>query len=184
MNKNLRIRAIAKIAVFAFMGIFLTMISVSCGNPKTEETAETAQVNEEEFYATQPLHSGLYDASYFCITPVGDAKDKAERKGGFDGRVFFALSPETSAMYVFENGNRTKINYIVNFQKPFEKTDSGYVTLDNKDQLVRITNDSTDLVLNFVRTGEDYSIKFSPKPRYTGTAVEIMEKMAEQKNKK
>ena len=170
------------------IGIFLPVISFvifslislnSCGGSNNSTSEETANIDNEAFYATQPIHSGLYDADYYDITGPN------ARKGHFDGRIYFSLSPETSAFYVFENGNRTKIDYIVALAKPFEKGDSGvYYSVDTKERPVTIYPDSTMLVLDFQRSGEDFKITFNPKPRHEGSAIDILEKMNAQKNKK
>ena len=162
-------------SLFALLATILMCLPACTGS---KETREEAKIDTESFYETQPVHSGLYDADYYDITGTNP------RRGHFDGRIYFSLSPETSAFYVFENGNRTKIDILVPLQKPFEKTDSGtYCTTDTKDRLVTITPDSTMLVLAFQRSGDDYKITFNPKPRHTGSAVEILEKMNAQKNK-
>lgn len=175
-------------AVFMWTVLSLIMFGLgSCGGNKSTESASGETVEAETaFLENQPFESGLYDADYYVVTTKdADGKEKTDNKGHFDGRVFFSLSPEQSAMYVFENGNRTKINYIVNFEKPFEKTDSGsYVAIDTKQMPVVLTPDSANYLLSFERGPENYVITMSQKPRYTGTAVEIMEKMVEQKNKK
>ena len=150
----------------------------SCGGGSTTKEAQEAKVDDDAFYATQPVHSGLYDADYYDITGTNP------RKGHFDGRIYFSLSPETSAMYVFENGNRTKIDCIVALQKPFEKGDSGiYYSTDTKDRPVTVNTDSTSYVLDFQRGAEEYKIYFNPKPRHVGSAIEILEKMNAQKKK-
>lgn len=180
-------KRLSPVASFALTLSIVAVGLTSCGGGnKAGENAKEETVDDEAFYATQPLQSGLYDASYYVITVASaDGKDKTENKGHFDGRVFFSLSPEQSAMYVFENGNRTPINYIVNFEKPFEKTDSGtFITTDTKQKPVVMTPDSANYLLNFERGAENFTITLSQKPRYTGTALEIMEKMVEQKNKK
>lgn len=156
---------------------FIVSLS-SCGGGSSASKEET-KVDDASFYETQPVQSGLYDADYYDIT------GQNARKGRFDGRIYFSLSPETSAFYVFENGNRTKIDYIVALQKPFEKGDSGiYRSVDTKDRPVTISTDSTMYVVDFQRSGEDMKITFNPKPRHTGSAVEILEKINAQKNKK
>lgn len=157
----------------------LAIIMISCGGSKKTESQESAKaVDDAAFYATQPVHSGLYDADFYEMT------GKVDKKGHFDGRVYFSLSPEMSAFYVFENGNRTKIDYLVTLKHPFEKTDSGtFYSMDAKDLPVVVTPDTTAYLLSFQRAGEDVRIGFNPKPRYEGTAVEIMEKMAAQKKK-
>lgn len=157
--------------------VFGMLMFSSCGGTTKAEKEET-KVDDEAFYATQPVQSGLYDADYYDITGPNS------RKGHFDGRIYFTLSPETSAIYVFENGNRTKIDYLVALQKPFERNDSGlYVTTDTKDRPVTVNTDSANYVLNFQRSGEDMKITFSPKPRHTGSAVEILEKINAQRKK-
>ena len=163
-----------------FIPLFLTALFlgiVSCAGNKSSESTEKAAVDDEAFYATQPVKSGLYDASFYEITGAG------EKKGHFDGRIYFSLSPELSAMYVFENGNRTKIDYTVSLQKPFEKTDSGtFASLDAKGNLVTVTPDSI-WYLDFSKGESNIKIGFDPKPRHTGTALEILEKINETKQK-
>lgn len=161
------------------ISVFLIAMSACGGNSSTKSEDQKANVDGADFYATQPVHSGLFDADYYDITGTN------ARKGRFDGRIYFSLSPETSAFYVFENGNRTKIDYIVSLQKPFEKGDSGiYYSVDKQDRPVTISTDSTMYVLGFQRPGEDLKITFNPKARHEGSALEILEKMAAQKNKK
>lgn len=168
-----------KISSFLFSLMLLSgaIAFNSCGGNSKSET--TANVDDDAFYATQPIHSGLYDADYYDITGGNNP-----RKGRFDGRIYFSLSPETSAFMVFENGNRTKIDYTVSLKKPFEKGDSGiYYSVDTKDRPVTINTDSTAYVLDFQRSGEEFKITFSPKPRHMGSALEILEKMAQRGKK-
>ena len=156
----------------------MAIVLIACGSKQTGTAETTKAVDDTDFYETQPLHSGLYDAESYLMT------GKVDKKGHFDGRIYFSLSPDLSAFYVFENGNRTKIDYLITLKKPFEKTDSGtYCSVDAKDLPVMITPDTTLYFLSFQRGGEDVKIGFSPKPRHEGTAVEIMEKMAAQKKK-
>lgn len=157
------------------MGISMMSLS-SCGNSaKTEEAKET---DDEAFYKTQPVHSGLYDADYYDITGPN------ARKGRFDGRIYFSLSPDQSIFYVYENGNRTKIDYVVGLQKPFEKGDSGiYYSTDMKDRPVSVSTDSTMYTLQFQQSGDDIKVVFNPKARHTGNALEILERMNAQKKK-
>ena len=157
--------------------MFFSLVLTSCGG-SNKQAEESNKVDDEEFYATQPLHSGLYDADYYDIT------GNNPRKGRFDGRIYFSLSPETSALYVFENGNRTKIDCVVPLQHPFEKGDSGvYYTVDTKERPVTLNTDSSMYVVGFHYSGDDVKITFNPKPRHTGTALEILERMNSQKNK-
>ena len=162
--------------IAAFTFFFGLLVFTSCGGGTAKEENK---VDDEGFYKTQPVVSGLYDADYYDITGTNP------RKGHFDGRIYFSLSPDLSAFYVFENGNRTKIDHVVSLQKPFEKGDSGiYYSVDNKNNPVTINTDSTMYVIDFTRGVENLKITFNPKPRHTGTAVEILEKMNAQKNKK
>ena len=159
--------------------LFGILLLAACSTKSTGDSTEN-KVDDEAFYATQPVHSGLYDADYFDIT------GNNPKKGHFDGRIYFSLSPDLSAFYVFENGNRTQIRYTVSLQKPFEKGDSSiYKTVDVEGLPVTINTDSTSYLLNFQKKGSDVSVCFNPKPRHTGTAIEILEKINEtmQKNK-
>ena len=178
MKKYSQLRRSAAAASFLLLfSLCLTTFSSCSGNSSGKEQEET-KVDDTEFYSTQPVHSGLYNADYYDITGSN------ARKGRFDGRIYFSLSPETSAFQVFENGNRTKIDYTIILQKPFEKGDSGvYYSVDNKNRPVTVNTDSTTYFLNFQRSNEDVTIGFSPKARHEGSAVEILEKMTE-RNKK
>lgn len=161
-----------------FLFLAAMFIFVACGGNK--EKAAPAPVDDDAFYATQPVHSGLYDAFSY------DIQGTNARKGKFDGRVFFTLSPEQSAIYVYENGNRTKIDYKVVLEKPFVEGDSGiYRSVDVKGLPVTIVPDSANLVLNFEKPGVKVAIGFDKKPRNTFNALEALEKMNEQiqKNK-
>lgn len=161
-----------KLKHFFYAGFCCLMLS-ACGGNKTENTgAETLQVDETTFYASQPVESGLYDAETYDITGTN------AKKGHFDGRVYFSLSPELNAIQVFENGNRTKIDCKVVFEKPFERNDTGvFVATDIKGNLITVNTDSTLYLLKFKHSGDDYAIGFNPKPRHTGSAIEILEKI-------
>lgn len=170
MFKKLHLPAIFLLAIFALS---------SCGGSSSSKTQESAAVDDDAFYATQPVHSGLYDADYYDI--VGPNA----RKGRFDGRIYFSLSPKTSGINVFENGNRTKIDYIVGLDKPFEKDANGvYSTTDMKGKPVTVNTDSTTYFLNFIHFNDTVTIGFSPKARHLGSAIDILEKMNERKSKK
>lgn len=158
--------------LLAMAALFLAM--VSCGGNKQASESTVKAVDDDTFYATQPVKSGQYRAVSYDI--VGDNT----RKGKFDGRVLISLSPEQSGMYVFENGNRAKIDYKLVLKKPFEKGDSGrYTTVDVNDLPVTITTDSL-YVLSFEKGKNKISIDFDPTPMNTGSALEIMEKISAQ----
>ncbi len=152
----------------------------ACGGGAKEGATEKA-VDDAAFYATQPVVSGQYRATNYDITGTNP------RKGKFDGRLLISLSPsEQSGMYVYENGNRTKIDYKIVLKAPFEKGDSGvYKTVDVNDLPVTISADSAGYVLAFQKSNADVKIGFESEPMSTGSAVEVMEKISStiQKNK-
>lgn len=81
----------------SIFGLFAALLMfVSCGGSK--EKAAAAPVDDDAFYSTQPVHSGLYDATSYDIQGVNT------RKGKFDGRIFISLSADTasaSAIYIY-----------------------------------------------------------------------------------
>lgn len=92
--------------------------------------------------------------------------------------MLIALSPEQSALYVYENGNRAKIDYKVVLERPFEKNDSGvYVSADSKGKPVTISTDSTFYTLTFDKNESKISIDFDKTPKSTGTAIEVLERI-------
>ncbi len=156
------------------------LILASCGGNAAKDTAtdstvatETTAIENDEFYASQPVHSGTYIANSYDIT------GERARKGKYDGRIIFTLSPSTtSALYVYENGNRAKINYKVILKHPFEKGDSGvYKTVDVNDLPVTITPDSTEYYLAFQKNNSNIKIGFEPKPKTSTNAFEALEDM-------
>ncbi|MDE5880311.1 MAG: hypothetical protein K2H60_01150 [Muribaculaceae bacterium] len=162
-------------------------LMASCGGgAKENSTASEKAVDDDAFYATQPVVSGQYRAVSYDI--IGGANP---RKGKFDGRLLISLSPtDPSGMYVYENGNRTKIDYKIVLKTPFEKGDSGvYKTLDVNDLPVTISSDSIGYVLSFEKNSGDkqsqIKIGFEKEPMSTGSALEMMERIttALQKNK-
>ncbi|MBD5299635.1 MAG: hypothetical protein HDS22_06680 [Bacteroides sp.] len=163
-----------------FAAAALLLLASCGGNNSKEATAEATQVAETAFIETQPVPSGQYRAVSYDIT------GKNPRKGKFDGRLLISLSPDQSGMYVYENGNRAKIDYKVVLKAPFEKGDSGvYKTVDVNDLPVTIAPDSTDYVLAFKKGETDIKIGFESEPMSTGTALEMMERISAmiQKNK-
>ena len=156
-------------------GLAFAMASCS-GNSSKNQEAE-AQAANEAFQAEQPVESGMYDATYF------DIKGKDTRKGQFDGRVIYALSPEQSAVFVYENGNRTKIKHILVLDKPFQKQDSVYVAMDKTGIPVTVGNDSTNMYIDYIAAGDTVTITFNPKARTVYTAMEAMQKITDEAGK-
>lgn len=167
----------------AFLPItLLLMAAASCGGNSASKEAAQEEVAEqaEQTMPEQPLESGQYRAVSYDIT------GKNTRKGKFDGRVLLYVSPESSGFYVFENGNRAKIDYKVLLKAPFEKADSGrYTAVDLKDLPVTLTPDSLDWILSFEKGESKINIGIEAAPMNTGTPVEIMERISAQiqKNK-
>lgn len=164
--------------IFAMAAFFLTL--ASCGGNKAAGEAQEKAVDDDAFYATQPVPSGVYGADSY------DIQGEGARKGKFDGRVIIALSPENSGMYVYENGNRAKIDYKLVLKAPFEKGDSGlYKAVDVNDLPVTIATDSTVYILSFEKNKRQIKIGFDPKPTSTGTALQMLERISTQiqKNK-
>lgn len=161
-----------------FLGLCgLAFIMASCGGNSTKTQEAEAQSAEESFQGEQPVESGVYDATYF------DIKGKENRKGQFDGRVIYSLSPEQSVLFVYENGNRTKIKHILMLDKPFQKEDSVYVAVDKTGIPVTVGNDSTDMYVNYVANNDTVTITFNPKPRNVYSPLEALEKIKEQASK-
>lgn len=169
-------KTIRLFAAFACMAMF-----ASCGGGAKDSTRTEKAVDDAEFYATQPVVSGQYRAVSY------DIAGSNARKGKFDGRLLISLSPsEQSGMYVYENGNRAKIDYKIVLKTPFEKGDSDiYKTVDVNDLPVTITPDSLGYILAFEKNNSQVKIGFESEPMTTGSAIEMMERIstAIQKNK-
>ncbi|MDE7181346.1 MAG: hypothetical protein K2N88_09145 [Muribaculaceae bacterium] len=159
-----------KLLSFAAIATGLLLLA-SCSGKK--ETGGEAQ-EVSTFYADQPVESGIYVADYFNITGA------KERKGHFDGRVYFSLAPEQSAIYVCENGNRTKINYTLTLSEPFAPADSGrFAAKDAKGLPVMISPvDSTENYrLSFEKGESKINIDFDKTPKTTGAPIDILEQI-------
>lgn len=134
-----------------------------------------SKISQEDFDATQPVVSGTYESDYFDI--IG----QEERKGHFDGRVMFSLSPETSVIYVYENGNRTKIDYLVVLDKPFEKiSDDKFEGMDKDGNNVTVTTDSI-FKLTFEKKDSKITLNFNEKPLSTQQPADVLTKIYDMK---
>lgn len=160
---------------FVLAGAVLAL--ASCGNSASKQQAAEEEAEAAAFYDAQPVESGIYDATYF------DIKGKDSRKGQFDGRVIYSLSPEQSAIFVYENGNRTKIKHVLLLKVPFEKGDSTYSATDAKGLPVEVSNDSTNNYINYIANSDTVRITFNKTPRSTYTPIEALEKINEQAQK-
>lgn len=157
--------------------IALAALMAACGGQK-EQKAEEAAAAEAEFAQSQPVESGLYNADYFNI------KGADSRKGSYDGRVIFSVSPDQSMVMVYENGNRTKINHLLKLQAPFEKTDSIYTSTDANGNPVTLRSDSTFMQIVYITKQDTVAINFDPTPRTAYTPLEALEKINDQVQKK
>ncbi|MDE7350573.1 MAG: hypothetical protein K2N25_05855 [Muribaculaceae bacterium] len=163
---------------FKFLGLCgLAFIMASCGGNASKTQEADAEAANEAFAAKQPVESGVYDATYF------DIKGKDSRKGQFDGRVIYSLSPDQSAVFVYENGNRTKIKQILMLEKGFQKEDSVYVATDKSGLPVTVGNDSTNMYINYIANSDTVTITFNPKARNTYTPIEALAKIKDEAGK-
>ena len=143
---------------FAYSGVILaTLCLASCGGGG--EKKEARAVDDDAFYATQPVRSGIYRAVDFDIA-------------------------EQSGMYIYENGNRVKLDYSIMLSAPFAKTDSVYSTTDAKGRPVTISTDSTVYVLAFEKGKETIRIGFESKPMSTTSASDMWTKISDRLSKK
>lgn len=147
----------------------------ACGG-NSQKASEEAAAEEAGFYEAQPLESGIYDATYF------DIKGKDSRKGAFDGRVIVSVSPEQSAIFVFENGNRTKIKHLLMLDAPFEKADEGY-TSASKGLPVSLASDSSAYKVNYISNSDTVTITFNQKARSTYQPLEALQKIQDEASK-
>ena len=154
-------------------GVMLAL--AACGG-NSKQAAEEATTNEEAFYASQPIESGMYDATYF------DIKGKDTRKGAFDGRVIVSVSPEQNALFVYENGNRTKIKHIVMLEAPFEKADSVYATT-SKGAPVTLATDSASYIVNYINNNDTVTITFNQQARSKYEPLDALKKIQEEASK-
>lgn len=163
-----------KVIIGLAMALMLT--ATACSS-KSESNKEESGITQSEM-AQQPVENGEYLASHY------DISGKKERAGSFDGRLMVSIGDEQSVLYVYENGNRAKIDYKVLLEKPFEKGDSGvYKTNDTKGRPVIITSDSTMNVLKFEKNESEVKINFDKTPKSTGTAMEMLERITTQMDK-
>lgn len=158
--------------------ICLASVSVSCSSKGNSDATKIEVENTE--MATQPVECGQYLASNYEI------QGKDARKGAFDGRVIFSISgDQQSAIYVYENGNRAKIDYMILLDHPFEMGDSGvYRTNDTKGLPVTIATDSINYVLGFSKAEQEVKISFEKSPKSTGSALDMLEKINSIKSKR
>lgn len=147
-----------------------TLTAASCAS-KDASSTETVSAEQAEA-APQPMECGEYVADSYDIT------GKNARSGRFDGRLLVSLSPEQSALYVYENGNRAKIDYKIILKTQFEKGDSGmYVASDSKGNPVMLRTDSTVYTLAFDKNESQIRINFDKNPKSTGSATAILERI-------
>ena len=161
-----------------FLGLCgLAFIMASCGGNASKEKETEAEAASEAFYADQPVESGMYEATYFNI------QGKDSRKGQYDGRIIYSLSPDQSAVFVYENGNRTKIKHLLMLEKPFQKSDSTYTATDAKGMPVIVGNDSTNMYINYIANNDTVTITFIPKARNTYSPLDALAKIKEEAGK-
>lgn len=156
------------------IGAALALLATACGGHASKSAeGESATMTQAEFAATQPIESGQYRAVRY------DIEGPNARKGMFDGRLLVSLGQEQSGMYVYENGNRAKINYKIVLKTPFEAADSGRYRAEDVNGLpVVLTPDSAMWTLGFNKGENAVNILFEAEPMQTGTPLEMMERIA------
>lgn len=159
-----------------FLALSAIAISMAaCSGNNKEKAADAEAAANETFAAQQPLKSGLYDATYFNIKSADEKK-----KGSFDGRVVFSLSPEQPAFLVYENGNRTKIKHLVLLKGGFEKTDSVYSAMSKDDLPVMLAPDSAGFNITYLQKADTVTISFGATPKTEFTPIEALSKVREE----
>lgn len=162
-----------KLTLLLALLLSTALFSCSSGNNGKDDS----KMDEKEFAESQPLESGTYDATYY------DISGSNARKGHYDGRLMVSLSPEVSALYVYENGNRAKIDYLIMLEKPFEKGDSGiYKALDKEGKAVTIKKDSIG-TLTFDKKESQIKIEFDLKPKSVQPAFDVLQRINDMKTK-
>lgn len=155
----------------------MAALMASCGgNTKTENVDTVAVEDTAAFYESQPVANAQYRVNSY------DIEGEKARKGKFDGRMMVALgSPdkgEPSAIYIFENGNRAKIEYKVILSRPFEKGDSDiYRALDTNELPVVIMMDSTQNYISFEKKNEKVKLGYDADPMTMATYIEMIERI-------
>ena len=151
--------------------ILASIFAVLATACNTKNAKEEDRENAEEFAQSQPLESGTYEASYYDVTGLN------ERKGHFDGRLLAAFTSEVSVLYVYENGNHAKIDYLINLEKPFEKGDSGIYRTVDKEGLPVVLKEDSVYTLTFDKKDSKITIQFDGKPKSTQPAMDVLEKI-------
>lgn len=148
---------------------------------KTEQKTEQESTEAVEFYAAQPTDSGVYSATYYSIVEKGDTV----KKGKFDGRVIVALDPDRSGLYVFENGNRTKIDYRLVLKGSFEETEEDVYKAETQDgKQLTWTENGAEYHLSIETPEKTVTIKINRNPIAMTTAADAWERISRQLNKK
>lgn len=138
-----------------FMSALLTLLFASCsGNSAKQEGSS----DDAAFAEAQPVESGEYRAVSFQDTAANAVRSR------FDGRILFALDPQNSGIYVYENGNRTHFKASIALDGSFEKQDSIFSAKDTKGNPVMVYPGTEADTLLITRGGEPVKIAFERKP--------------------
>lgn len=159
-----------------FFSLSALVLAMSACGGNSRKAAEETPSDEASFFESQPLASGIYDATYF------DIKGKDSRKGAFDGRVIVSVSPDQNAVFVYENGNRTKIKHLMMLDAPFEMSEGVYSST-SKGLPVTLSPDSVDCRIKYVANGDTVTITFGQKARNTYQPLEALRKIQEEVSK-
>lgn len=130
------------------------MISACSGNSSKQDSTS----DESAFAESQPVASGEYRAVSFQDTAASAVRSR------FDGRILFALDPQNSGIYVYENGNRTHFKASIALDGSFEKKDSVFAAKDTKGNEVMVWSGTESDTLLITRAGQPVKIAFDRKP--------------------
>jgi len=166
-----------KILKILLAGAAMVALTACSGNGKTAAEDSSASTIDKDgaFYETQPLESGEYRVVSFQDAAPGSQRTR------FDGRMIISVTPESTNIYIYENGNRTKFSSVIALGSPFEKSDSLYVSKDVKNQAVDIIPGSENDTLSYTKAGTPVKIAFERKPMSTYTSMEALQRITDKR---
>ena len=153
---------------FIYAGLFTAMLAfASCAGTGKSQSSDSASAGEQATAVSMPLESGEYRAVSFQDTVAG------AKRTVFDGRLLLALDPDNSAVYIYENGNRTHFKAKAILSKPFAQVDSVYTTTDSEGrEITLIPGNQVDTLLLY-RSGKPVKVAFENKPMSVLSPTEV-----------
>lgn len=164
---------------FAAATAIFALASCSGNNSSATEDSSASTVDKDAaFYEAQPLESGEYRAVSFQDAAPGSLRTR------FDGRMIISVTPESTNLYLYENGNRTKFTAVVALAKPFEKSDSIYASTDVKNLAVELIPGAEVDTLCFTKAGTPVKVAFERTPMSTYTPMEALQRITDKRSEK